>query len=471
MTPYILIAWQVEIQIELEELEEEESADEEDVFELDPFDIVLGQEPASTSDEESDSDDDGDTFSDLSSDGGDMDDYDLQRHVEVPTNIKHIHEMVKKLDAILMLLFEHFSRAKAIDTNSKVSNEQSSSKLPPLPPLETEYLTPIEWSGSHNQAFSFNTGDTLSFPAIRSAATIASDNIIQPSTSKPTDKQADTSTTLRSQFHSLLSIFDRTILRTFKSRYTQFLVFWYASLDPEFADIFQGMLVERALISSTTDIPASLASNASDAAPNTTRAQAMAPELTRAAAASYIGSFVSRATFVDREGARRVVSVLCDYLKTHLDTIDLDLRTSLGIGSKTTSTSSANTAAVVGAILASGQHTVFYAITQAVFLIFCFRWRDLLGGDVDLDFDEFDLTGGGRNGQAPSGKGKWMPELSEVKRAVASILNPLKVRSRLQVLVFAIHEFDIFVGLFIERRHAIRSCRSSHRFFILLSLA
>ncbi|KAF9567366.1 RNA polymerase I-specific transcription initiation factor RRN3 [Agrocybe pediades] len=422
----------VEIQIELEELEEEEeSADEEDVFELDPFDVVLGQEPASTSDE-SDSDD-GDTFSDLSSDAGDLDDYDLQRHTEIPTNVKHIQEMVKKLDAILMLLFEHFSRSRAVDTVTAAPHQISPSKLPPLPPLEAEYLTPIEWPASSAQAFNFSPSDALS---IATASQVVPDDNVKPLASTTTDKHPDTNTTLRSQFHSLLSIFDRTILRTFKSRYTQFLIFWYASLDPEFADIFQGMLVERALISSTTDVPSSLGS--SEAGSNTSRAHVMAPELTRAAAASYIGSFVSRATFVDREGARRVVSVLCDYLKTHLDTVDLDLRTSLGIGSRNTRASTANAAAVVGAILASGQHTVFYAITQAIFLIFCFRWRDL-GDDVDLEFDEFGLSGGGGKAaqSAASGKGKWMPELSEVKRAVASILNPLKVCSPNVVMQFA----------------------------------
>ncbi|OBZ70320.1 hypothetical protein A0H81_09607 [Grifola frondosa] len=37
-------------------------------------------------------------------------------------------------------------------------------------------------------------------------------------------------------------------------------------------------------------------------------------------------------------------------------------------------------------------HSIFYAVAQAVFLIFCFRWRDLL--EVQEDVDEFAAGGG-----------------------------------------------------------------------------
>ena len=114
----------------------------------------------------------------------------------------------------------------------------------------------------------------------------------------------------RAQFHTLLAIFDRTILRTFKSRNTQFVLFWYSSLDPEFADLFQGMLVSKALLEEDQ------------------------PPVTRAAAASYIASFVSRAQFVDREGARRVVQVLCNFLRARLDVFDAMARDALGRGGR-----------------------------------------------------------------------------------------------------------------------------------------
>ncbi|KIM46443.1 hypothetical protein M413DRAFT_441534 [Hebeloma cylindrosporum] len=410
----------VEIQIELEELEEDgDGPDEHEVFELDPFDVVLGQEPSSDSD--GSDDEDGDDFSDLSSDAGGLDGEDANRHVEIPTNVKHIQEMVKKLDAILMLLFEHFERTKSMSSNGLDLPMMSPPQLPPLPPLDGIIPGPP-----------YTQSPTLGNPPPTTTL---------PTTSPKETRRRDT-TSLRAQFHSLLSIFDRTILRTFKSRYTQFLVFWYASLDPEFADIFQGMLVDRAIMPSSVGGPtAQFAPSNPDGENNsdehlTAHAHTMTPELTRAAAASYIGSFVSRATFVDREGARRVTAVLCEYLRTHLEGVEADLRAGMGFG---TGSSSNNVSATIGAILASGQHTVFYAVAQAVFLIFCFRWRDLAGGDDDDELDlDLDLgVGLGQTKGGPVDKDKWMPEIAVLKRVVSSVLNPLKVCSPNVVMQFA----------------------------------
>ena len=328
---------QVEIQIELEELEDfEESTPDHDVFELDPFDVVVGQEGDSLSDDEGGEEDEDDGFSDLSSDAGDSD----NEQSNMPTNHKHIQEMVNKLDAILMLLFEHLERT------FKASNAGESSLEPPSAiPFDLDPLSAI-------------TKD-----------------------SKPS--LWDPKHTLRAQFDSLLSIFDRTILRTFKSRYTQFLLFWYSSLDPEFADVFQGMLVDRALLG-TGNQPGRISSDQQSGS----QAHMNIPELTRAAAASYIGSFVSRATFVDREGTRRVVGVLCEYLRAHLDGVEESLRTDWGLKSSQMSS----------VVLSPAQHTIFYAVTQAVFLIFCFRWRDLLQEEGDDPV----LVGG------PSANDKWI---------------------------------------------------------------
>lgn len=179
--------------------------------------------------------------------------------------------------------------------------------------------------------------------------------------------------TRRTQFLSLLTIFDNTILRTFKSRYTQFVVFWYASLDGEFADLFLGMLMSRALREHTQ------------------------PPVTRAAAASYVASLVSRALFIGRDATRRVTELFCTSLEHHL--ADESVHNS------------------------HQQHTIFYAVAQAVFLIFCFRWRDLLMEDENED-DDMDAAGG----LGPSRTRRWMPALNVMRRVVMSPLNPLKVR-------------------------------------------
>ncbi|KAJ3856390.1 RNA polymerase I-specific transcription initiation factor RRN3 [Lentinula lateritia] len=356
----------VEIQIEVDEIGEEEvDQEQEGIFELDPFDVLVGQEGDEENSEEDSSDDEFETFSDISSEGGDMDDDGglAGRIDNLPPNHEHLREMVKKLDSLLSLVFEHYEAYASIARKSNEDGDTPSPssslpELPPLPPISTA-VNPF-------------------FDASRSKM-------------------------LHARFHALLSIFDRTILRTFKSRYTQFLIFWYTSLDPEFADIFQGMLVDRALFQ-----PADNGGNS-----------AQTPIVTRAAAASYIGSFVSRAKFVDREGARRVVGVLCEFLKAHLDSVESILKNSTSLSN--------NTRALNTELNVTGdQNTVFYAVTQALFLIFCFRWRELLEDDEEQD-DMVSLQLQGTK-TAATGK-KWMKQLDVVQRVVNSVLNPLKVCS------------------------------------------
>ncbi|KZT71473.1 RNA polymerase I-specific transcription initiation factor RRN3 [Daedalea quercina L-15889] len=333
----------VEIQVELEELEERLSdEDQHGVFELDPFDIVVGQE-GEESDEDDDEDVEGDNLSDLSSDaGGEVDDESKQVD-DVPTDFKHVQGMVDKLDAILKNLFDHFNHIHAETPAVHLSTPGTPSSRSDSPSTPLVSVRPPSPS-------SFEEGRLLR----------------------------------RQQFHTLLSIFDRTILRTFKSRYTQFLVFWYSSLDPEFSDLFQGMLVSKSLLEEDQ------------------------PAVTRAAAASYIASFVSRAQFVDRESTRRVVACLCNFLRSRLDIFD-----------------AINTAGAPPPSVA--HYSVFYAVAQAVFLIFCFRWRDLLEDEEDVD--EFTV---------PTGPAKkWMAELHILQRVVQSDLNPLKVCSPNVVMQFA----------------------------------
>ncbi|CAK5262553.1 unnamed protein product, partial [Mycena citricolor] len=334
----------VEIQVELEEIEEQTEQDQ-DLFELDPFDTVLGQEGDDSDASDSDDDDDyEDDMSDVSSIGDEP---------ETHSDMSHIQEMVKKLDAILSLTFEHFQRVQeTVSPNDPTPSTKLPPDLPPLPPLTPSSSSPLM--------------SPLEFPT--------SDPIIQVIPRPPPP-------TVHAQFQSLLSIFDRLILPTFKSRYTQFLVFFYTSFSPEFADIFLGLLVDRALF------------------------QTAVPAVTRAAAAAYIGSFVSRGNFVDRAATRRVVGVLCDFMRSHVDAVEEMLRVGASVSSGST---------------ISAQNGVFYAIAQAVFLIFCFRWRDLLEDAEDLDAE--DLVG-------KPGK-KWIPELDVVQRVVHSVLNPLKVRGR-----------------------------------------
>lgn len=310
------------------------------MFELDPFDTVVGQEGEDSESEDGNESDGGDNLSDLSSDAGGEADDDGAPVDDVPSNFQHVQSMVNKLDAILKSMFDHFNRAHACVPATPVSLSSPSS------------------SRSDSPLSAFDHVRSTSPSCLEKGKAL-----------------------MRSQFHTLLSIFDRVILRTFKSRYTQFLLFWYSSLDPEFSDLFQGMLVSRSLLDESQ------------------------PAVTRAAAASYIASFVSRAQFVDRESTRRVMACLCNFLKSRLDIFDAVTKANVAPSS-------------------IAHYSVFYAVTQAVFLIFCFRWRDLQEDQEDVD--EFAAT------SVPVRK--WMAELDVLQRVVTSELNPLKVRYILHLI-------------------------------------
>lgn len=306
----------------MEELEQDDTLENGELFEFDPFDVVVGQERDDEESDVEDDDADSDFSTDISSDDGSGDD----EEPDLPSNVRHMREMVNKLDYILKLIFDHFNRLHYVTETS---------------------ITPSSLTAHADSSFS--PLDTPCPPSPESGREMRT-----------------------SQFHTLLAIFDRAIIRTFKSRYTQFLIFWYSSLDPEFSDLFQGLLVEKALIGQ--DVPA----------------------VTRAAAASYIASFVSRAQFIDRESTRRMVAVLCTFLQSHLDAFDNIIQAGQELPSL-------------------AHHSVFYAIAQAVFLIFCFRWRDL-----EEELDEM---------EGCEGRKKWMNELNVVQRVITSPLNPLKVSS------------------------------------------
>ncbi|CAE6387714.1 unnamed protein product [Rhizoctonia solani] len=305
----------VEIQVELEDLDDDNDPEAGDIFNLDGFDNVIGEEdhlhnPDLCGEDEEEI---ADGLSDISSENGDLAEDDA---VEGPANVKHIQDMVSKLDAVLTLVFEHLA------------------------------ATPSE-----------------SRPFFWSSATPLLSSPVTP------ERQLEIR---HSQLWNLIAIFKRTIVKTHKSRYTQFLLFWYSSLHPDFTDVFLGVLMDR-LMDTTL------------------------PDMARVGAASYVASFISRAKHIDTANARAVVGVLCDYLRDTVDKVEqLEARDS-------------NFAPVVS------QYALFYAIAQAIFLIYCFRWREL-GEDPDELLVEGD--------ESPK---LWMPDLLVVQRAIMSALNPLKI--------------------------------------------
>ncbi|ORZ35674.1 RNA polymerase I-specific transcription initiation factor RRN3-domain-containing protein [Catenaria anguillulae PL171] len=136
--------------------------------------------------------------------------------------------------------------------------------------------------------------------------------------------------TLADVYTTVLSIFDRLILPTYKSRHTQFLLFYLASRDPAFTDVFLGMLAHKIM--------------------NTAE-----PTIVRMSAALYMASFVARANYLPAHHVAGCFRLLVQWCGAF--------------------------------VVANEQYVtypdvnkfgVFYAVTQAVLYMFCFRWRELM---------------------------------------------------------------------------------------------
>ncbi|GAA5846646.1 hypothetical protein JCM5353_000745 [Sporobolomyces roseus] len=299
--------------------------------------------------------------------------------------IRKVLDNRSKLDGILRVVLDHL--ASAHDDNRSSTSTSTSTLPPPTPASVSSIATPTVKFGQVGTAieFPFEFRD----PKSASATPCGSkEPTPTPLDLPPSAEQLERRTTL---FRTLLDIFDRTLLRTFKTRNVQFILFYLCSRDTSASDHFVGVLLGRALF----DVDA--------------------PSVTRVAAAGYVASFVARAKFVDVAMSRKVVRHLCQYLEGQMD----DFARSGGGGNR-----------LAGGGGGGGQELpVFYAVSQAVFYIFCFRWKDLLEEEEDID-DEVGLLG------LDAGR-KWMMGLETLKKAVNSSFNPLKVCAQPVVAQFA----------------------------------
>ena len=361
----------VEIQVDIDELEDDEGILDEEVFGFsieNPFDKLVGDDDES--DEDSD-EEDGVNLDDISSDeASDDDDPELadgasKKDKELsPKVIKRLKEMAAKLDAILRVVFDFLHRLNNDGQNFSAKSSPGSSGE------EEEKL-------GLTRSASVSTINALQDAGERAVqASLAAHNA---------------SMLRRTMSEVLLAVFDQKILRTFQTRHTQFILFWYASLSHEFTDHFSGSLVSRVLDENDT------------------------PIITRVAAAGYLASFVARSLDIDRTAVRSIIAMLCSYM----DAVMEDLRLA-----------HATFGARLDAEKIVKNSVVFYAICQTAFYIFCFRWKELLDESEEDEGDVGDMEG------IPSSTRRWIPELETLKQAVNNALNPLKV-SRILGLLFA----------------------------------
>ncbi|PBP26872.1 RNA polymerase I-specific transcription initiation factor-like protein rrn3 [Diplocarpon rosae] len=185
-----------------------------------------------------------------------------------------------------------------------------------------------------------------------------------------------------SMFETLLNHFSNIILPTYRSRHTQFLLFHFAQTAEHLVDHFAGTCVQLAFQSSR-------------------------PAVLRQSSAAYLASFVARGAHVPSY----VVRTVFELIGSNLDVIRTD-----------------NELTCRGPDLR--RYSTFYAMTQALLYIFCFRWRDLItSADVAEEEDPAAFIGQDL---------EWTPGIKEtLSRTIYSKLNPLKICSPPIVAEFA----------------------------------
>lgn len=207
-------------------------------------------------------------------------------------------------------------------------------------------------------------------------------------------------------FDHLLTQFESTILPCYRSRHTQFLIFHFAQASPELIDQFVGACAHITF--------------------DRTR-----PLLTRLSAAAYLASFIAR-------GARVSANIVRDVFEILGQNLD-------GLRARHEDSCAGPELRRYGA---------FYALSQALLYIFCFRWRDLLVQDDDEEIeDPDDIIADGR-------ELNWAPMIRPLMtRLVYSKLNPLKVCSQHIVHQFAAiaqHLRFIYVYSLLETNKRLR---------------
>ncbi|KAK9385223.1 RNA polymerase I-specific transcription initiation factor RRN3-domain-containing protein [Lipomyces mesembrius] len=176
-------------------------------------------------------------------------------------------------------------------------------------------------------------------------------------------------------YSTLLSHFATYLLPTHRTHAIQYLFFSVSQSAPEFTDAFLALLLETALA------PA-------EAIPR------------RQMAMQYLASYVARARAVTDSQLHSVISILSAWISRYLDEREPEVRS----GDSTPLRNGAR-----GSI-DMARFTMFYAVVQGFFYIFCFR------------------HGGLRNEEDDSGhSGEWVCNISQLlQRVVNSRFNPLK---------------------------------------------
>ncbi|OUM68130.1 hypothetical protein PIROE2DRAFT_34766, partial [Piromyces sp. E2] len=174
-------------------------------------------------------------------------------------------------------------------------------------------------------------------------------------------------------FEILMEIFQKTILPTHNSRYTQFLIFYLCSYSPVYVNNFVCLLAQKVITASV-------------------------PSVIQVASAVYISSFVARAKYMEIGPVKTILQLLTKFALNYVEMNEHR----------------------IGSVLNPKQYIIFYSVVEAVILIFLYRWRSLMENEGS----------GITYGQLP-------PELKGLDRIIQSRFNPLVVCNRGLVEEFA----------------------------------
>ncbi|KAJ2504839.1 DNA independent RNA polymerase I transcription factor [Coemansia sp. RSA 2052] len=230
-------------------------------------------------------------------------------------------------------------------------------------------------------------------------------------------------------FLVFLDLFNTVVLPTFKSRYTQFFVFYLCAKDAQYADVFLGTMM------GTVGEPVRSTSSG------------QVPTVAKVAAASYLSSFVARARILSSDIVRNVIGILVQWASAYIEwqeqlqreaEEELQRRQPHPWAKTYAQAATAATTTIGGARISSSgsssaslavdfeRHAVFYAVTQAIIYMFCFRWRDMA-----------EAPGGGPVVESELDNLRWCAEVEGIQRIVFSKLNPLRGCSSEIALQFA----------------------------------
>lgn len=132
-------------------------------------------------------------------------------------------------------------------------------------------------------------------------------------------------------FSAMLEVFEKAILRTHKSRFTQYLIFVFCGNSHSHTETFLMRLLQKAFDND-------------------------APMGDRVNSAFYLSSFVVRAAFLRQVAAITAFDFLVKWLHSYIQQHEQQQGHEGKVG-----------------LEGASEHIIFYAITQAVFYIFCFR--------------------------------------------------------------------------------------------------